>query len=343
VGHAEGRIALEQLREVEDQAILGALEMQRQAGMEVFTDGEFRRRSFYSGPTEWLDGFVRSTEPRVLEWFGPGGGQFPSLSNVVAGRLGHTRFTAHEAAFLREHAPGPFKVTMPSPSQLFTGSFQEGVTDQFYATPAELLDDLAQIVRSEIGATIQDGAGYVQLDSPNLSDYLDEAGRQRLIDSGVDVEQELDRLIQADNLALEGARGAGAITGFHICRGNSRSRWQKEGGYEPVAEKLFGSLAVDRLLLEYDTDRAGGFEPLRFVRGDTVVVLGLVSSKVPHLERKEELLRRIEEASRYVPLERLALSPQCGFASTERGNLLSPDDQRRKLELVAETARVVWG
>ena len=341
--YGEGKIALEQLRETEDKAILRALEMQRKIGIDILVDGEFRRRAFYSGPADWIEGFVPSSQPRIQEWFGPGGGKLPSASKVVGAKLRHRRFTAHETNFLREHAQGQFKITLPCPSQLFTGSFQKGVTDKYYPTPSDLLADLSQISQTEIKAAVADGASYIQTDSPNYSDYISAAHRKRMIDSGVNIEKHLDDLIAADNACLNCAKREGAITGFHVCRGNSRSRWQKEGGYEPIAEQLFGSLTVDRLLLEYDTERAGGFEPLRFVPHGPIVVLGLISTKGPALESKDHLLRRIEEASRYVPVERLALSPQCGFASTLAGNLLTEDDQWRKLELVVETAREVWG
>ena len=165
----------------------------------------------------------------------------------------------------------------------------------------------------------------------------------RLRRSGMDAETLLGETIAADNAALAPARAAGVTTGLHMCRGNNRSSWATEGSYEPIAEQAFNDLQVDRLLLEYDTERAGGFEPLRFVPDDKIVVLGLVSTKNPEPESPDTLLRRIDEASRYVPVHRLALSPQCGFASTRTGNLLGWDDQRRKLELVVEVARRVWG
>ena len=177
-----------------------------------------------------------------------------------------------------------------------------------------------------------------------MIELADESNRQMLVESGVDPDEVLDEAIAADNAALAPARAADGVTvGLHMCRGNNRGAWTAEGSYEPIAERAFSELAVDRLLLEYDSARAGGFEPLRFVAGDTVVVLGLVSTKLPALESEDDLMRRIEEASRYVPIERLALSPQCGFASTAKGNLLSLDDQRRKLELVVRTAQRVWG
>jgi 5-methyltetrahydropteroyltriglutamate--homocysteine methyltransferase len=162
-------------------------------------------------------------------------------------------------------------------------------------------------------------------------------------DTGADLHKDLDETIAADNASLQGARRPGVTVGLHMCRGNNRSAWISEGGYEAIAEQAFNSLQVDRFLLEYDTERAGGFEPLRFVPRGKTVVLGLISSKEPKLESQDLLRRRIDEAAQYVPIEYLALSPQCGFASTAPGNLLTGDEQRRKLELVVETARKVWG
>jgi len=184
---------------------------------------------------------------------------------------------------------------------------------------------------------------YIQVDNAHWPDYIpaDRLAAWRSI--GIDPTQALDEDIRADNLATRGLDRSRVILANHICRGNGRSAWHTEGGYEPIAEKVFGELDVDRLLLEYDSDRAGGFEPLRFVPRGRQVVLGLVTTKVGTLEKQDDLLRRIEEASRFVPIEDLALSPQCGFASIEQGNLLSWDEQRRKLELVVDTARKVWG
>jgi 5-methyltetrahydropteroyltriglutamate--homocysteine methyltransferase len=185
---------------------------------------------------------------------------------------------------------------------------------------------------------------YIQLDSLHYVIRLaDPAYRQQLLQAGIDPEQELDETIAADNASLQDARRAGVTVGLHMCRGNNRSAWIASGGYEATAEKAFNTLQVDGFLLEYDTERAGGFEPLRFVPRDKTVVLGLISSKEPQLESPDLLRRRIDEAAQYLPLENLALSPQCGFASTAPGNLLTWDEQRRKLELVVETARKVWG
>ena len=342
---SQGRMDMEQLREVEDKSILGALELQRQAGLEIFTDGEYRRRSFLTGPSQWLEGFAAPTESYLRQWYGPDGGMLPTKVQVVAAKLQtQGRFTAHEIAFLKEHSPGPIKVTMPSATMLGYGGFREGITDRYYDTPVDLLRDLARLINNEVKSAVSEGVQYIQIDAPNYTTrYCDEGYRQRARAEGVDLDRELDEAIAADNACFEGVSRQGVTLAFHLCRGNNRSRWQGEGGYDPIAEKLFGTLQTDRFLLEYDTERAGGFEPLRFVPRGKTVVLGLITTKEGRLEEQDTLLRRIEEASQYVPVENLAISPQCGFASGAEGNLLSWDDQRRKLELVVETSRRVWG
>jgi 5-methyltetrahydropteroyltriglutamate--homocysteine methyltransferase len=206
-----------------------------------------------------------------------------------------------------------------------------------------LLADLVPIVREEIRALIAEGVPYVQLDAPQYTYYLDEQVRAAMQQDGVDPDATLAEAIAGDRACVEGLARDGVTLALHLCRGNSRSRWIAEGGYDRLAEQLFNAIPVDIFLLEYDSPRADSLEPLRFVPRDKTVVLGLVSTKAPQLEAPDELRRRIEAAARYLPLENLALSPQCGFASVAEGNLLSIDDQRRKLELVADTARKVWG
>jgi 5-methyltetrahydropteroyltriglutamate--homocysteine methyltransferase len=342
----EGRINRDQLGQAEDQAILQALERQKQIGIDVFSDGEFRRTGFQNDLVESVEGFVSTDQPPVVRvWQGPGGEpQEQGTSMVVGGKLRQARrLTALQSSFLKAHAPGPFKTTVPSPNQFPTINFQPGLTDQFYPTRSDLLWEIVKIIKVEITALIAEGIPYIQIDAPRYSYYVDPQWRQHLRD----LEEEPDTLFQeaiaADNACLEGARREGLTCAMHICRGNNQSKWYAQGGYEPIAEKLFNTLAVDRFLLEYDTERAGTFEPLRFIPQDKMVVLGLVSTKAARLETQDDLLRRIDEAARYVPLERLALSPQCGFASTAAGNLLTEEEQWRKLELVVETARKVWG
>jgi 5-methyltetrahydropteroyltriglutamate--homocysteine methyltransferase len=339
---AERRLSADALREVEDRAIRAALELQRQVGLDIFTDGELRRGSFLSDVADAVEGFV--PDKITMDWHGPGGGEEASAAQVVGGRLrARQRLTAHEIAFLKEHAPGPFKITIPAPSNFPDVSFKPGLSDRFYASRSGMLHELTEIIHQEVLAAVADGVPYIQLDAPRYTSYVDERIRERLRSRGIDPDRALDEAVAADNAALAGADREGVMLAIHLCRGNSRSRWMAEGGYDPIAEKLFTSLAVDVFLLEYDTDRAGGFEPLRFVPAGKTVVLGLVSTKEPGLETQDDLLRRIDEAARYVPPDQLALSPQCGFASVAAGNLISADDQRRKLELVVATARRAWG
>jgi len=339
---AAGRLATDALRAVEDRSILEALDRQRATGIDVLTDGEFRRGAFLTDIHEAVEGFV--SERVVLEWHGPGGGAEGSVAPVVGGRLRARRpLVKHEADFLAAHAGGPYKVTVPMPSQLAAVGYKPGVTDRAYPTRAALLADFTALIRREVLALVEAGVPYVQLDAPFYTYYADPAMRDRLRQVGLDPDQAFDAAVAADTACLADVQRPATVLAVHLCRGNNRSRWIAEGGYDQIAEKLFNSLPVDAFLLEYDTPRAGDFGPLRFVPPGKTVVLGLVTTKDPTLESPDELRRRIDEAARYVPLENLALSPQCGFASTAAGNLLTPDAQWRKLELVARTARQVWG
>ncbi len=334
----------EELREIEDRHILRLLDKQKELGLEVFTDGELRRRNFMSDFMDSVEGLDFS-EGLPRNWKGEAQASPASVTGVVVSRIRQVRrLTEHEVRFLRPHSPGPFKITLPSANQFPAITFKRGVTDRVYRDHSELLWDIVPIVRREIEALVAEGVPYVQIDAPRYSYYIDPRWRQYVRDEmGMEPEAALDEAIRADNACLQGLRGRGTVLAIHLCRGNNRSQWYAEGGYDPIAEKLFGQLEVDRFLLEYDDPRSGSFEPLRFVPPDKTVVLGLVSTKRPQLESQDDLLRRIEEASRYVPLERLALSPQCGFASVMEGNLVSEADQWAKLRLVVDTVRRVWG
>ena len=243
---------------------------------------------------------------------------------------------------MRAHAPGPFKITMPSPVHFVHGSWKSGVSDAAYPSPYDLMSDIARILSDEAAQLASEGVAYIQVDAPTYTQFADSDWDDWFVQHGLDKDRLLDEAIAADNSILDAARSGGAMTGVHLCRGNGMGAWLAAGGYDPIAEKVFG-LHADRLLLEYDTDRAGSFEPLRNVPDDKVVVLGLVSTKVPELESRDDLRRRIDAASAYLPIERLALSPQCGFASDFRGNPITEDDQWRKLELVASVAQEIWG
>jgi 5-methyltetrahydropteroyltriglutamate--homocysteine methyltransferase len=345
-----GQRSRAELREAEDQAVTEAIELQRQAGMRVFTDGEMRRTNWMDGLLSSIGGVVPGHRPMVT-WTLPDGTSSPPAEETefdtvaanapVFQRANHTSV---EAAFLAQQAPGQFKITMIS-SSMGGLMWDPEVSAGAYPTPADLLRDLAALQVTEIEGLIDQGVTWIQLDSLGYNQVFDPRFRAAAGGAALDPADILAATVAIDTELVSAAkrRNPAVTVGMHICRGNNRSAWMSQGSYEPVAERLFGEVGVDRFLLEYDTERAGGFEPLRFVRPGTTVVLGLVSSKVPELESADELRRRIDEAAAYVPLEDLALSPQCGFASTSRGNQLTVDDERRKLELVATTAEKVWG
>jgi 5-methyltetrahydropteroyltriglutamate--homocysteine methyltransferase len=340
--HTEGTLPIEDLRRLEDRVITEALAKQQQIGIDVLTDGELRRGGWLTDMAEAVEGFVSQRVP--LEWKGPGGGRLPSIAFAAGGKLRKRRhLNANEVPFLKRNAGAVFKVTLPAPSNFLVASYKDGVTDRFYPDRADFLADLVNIVRDDMQWLKSERVPYIQLDAPYYSHYVDEKLRDHMQVAGRDPNAAFQAAIEGDNRCLSGIAGEGVTIGVHVCRGNNQSRWYSEGGYDAIAERLFGSLNVDTFLLEYDSDRAGGFEPLRFVPRDKSVVLGLITTKQPQLEPLDTLRRRIDEAARYVPLENLAISPQCGFASVAEGNLISSDDQWRKLELVVETARKVWG
>jgi len=350
---SHNRITADQLRQVEDDAVLQALDLQRDVGIDVFTEGEYRRAGWSNAVRESVEGLVPVEGSPISgflgQWQGPHGALAASsmtMTGLVAGaKLQQVRRLAGtEAAFLKEHAPGPWKITMPGALSATGQLFKAGITDAYYPTRRDLAYEIVGMLQQEIAALHDDGCAYIQLDSLHYVERVaDRTLRARMIAEGEDPDQYLDDLIAIDNAALKDARRPGVTVGMHMCRGNNRSAWHAEGSYEAIADKAFNRLNVDRFLLEYDTERAGGFEPLRFMPRDKTVVLGLISSKEPELESVDDLRRRIDAAARFVPIENLAIAPQCGFASTMLGNLLSWDDQKRKLELVVETARKVWG
>jgi 5-methyltetrahydropteroyltriglutamate--homocysteine methyltransferase len=341
-------VTRERLTGIEDAHILRVLARQKDLGLQIFTDGELRRGGFMSDFYESIEGLDQDGSiARAWKGARPEGAASvpPSrLAGVVVDRIRQKkRLTRHEVEFLAKHSPGDIKMTLPSANQFPAIVYQKGLSDRVYPTYSEFLWDVVPIIRSEIQGLVDEGVKYIQIDAPRYSYYIDPKWRGYIRNEmGVDPERALDEAIRVDNECLRGARRDGVMLAIHLCRGNNRSQWYAEGGYDPIAEKLFAQLDVDAFLLEYESERAGTFEPLRFVPRGKTVVLGLVSSKLPALESPDQLRRRIDEASRYVPLENLALSPQCGFASTMEGNLLTEEEQWRKLQLVVETARDVW-
>jgi 5-methyltetrahydropteroyltriglutamate--homocysteine methyltransferase len=341
------KVDREKLRALEDTHIKRVLESQRGLGLRIFTDGELRRRNFMSDFNDSVEGIDEGDNlQRSWQTASARSSTQPSrVPGIVVGKIKKTRrLTQHELAFMKEHSPGDIKMTLPTANQFPAIAYKRGVTEKVYKDHSALLWDIVPVIKSEIRALVSDGVQYVQIDAPRYSYYIDPKWRDYIKNEiGLNPDDALDEAIRADNASLEGATRPGVTLAIHLCRGNNRSQWYAEGGYDAIAEKLFGKLEVDAFLLEYESERAGTFEPLRFVPPGKTVVLGLVSSKVPELESKDQLKRRIAEASKYVPLENLAVSPQCGFASTMEGNLLTEDDQWRKLELVVNTAREVWG
>ena len=336
-----GEIAREELAEVQDRAALQAIELQEACGLDVLTDGEVRRRFWFDPLTASLGYNYKESAPVPFT----GGGQRPTEAPpklpVVTERLRLVEnLPLREYAFVREHSVIPTKTTIAGMTYASV-LWVPGVSDGSYADRDEYMADVLRLMKEVVGQVVAAGSDYVQLDSPRYTHLVSEEGQANLRRVGLDVETWLDRMIALDNELI---RAFPDVTfGVHLCRGNHRSMWSVEGGYDTIAERLFNDLEAQRILAEYDSPRSGSFEPLRFVPEGKVVVLGLVTTKEPELEDQDELKRRIEEASRFIPLERLALSPQCGFASTMPGNLVTFEDQRAKLELVARVARDVWG
>jgi 5-methyltetrahydropteroyltriglutamate--homocysteine methyltransferase len=344
------QVTLEELEALEDRHISRVFQKQQELGLGVFTDGELRRSNFMSDFTDAVDGFdpgdavPRSWSDNAQKSAAPVAA-VSNISGIVTSPLKQRQpLTGRELPFLREHAPGAIKITLPSATQFPAISFKYGVTDAVYRDPYALLDAITGIMVEDIRALAGSGISYLQIDAPRYSYYLDPKWTAWMAkELRVDPAQMLMASLDADNACFAAARRPGVTLAIHLCRGNNRSHWYAEGGYDAIAERLFRELAVDRFLLEYDDERSGSFEPLRFVPKGKMVVLGLISTKRPVLERTQDVLKRIDEAAKVLPLEQLALSPQCGFASTMEGNLLTEADQWAKLRLVVDTAREVWG
>jgi 5-methyltetrahydropteroyltriglutamate--homocysteine methyltransferase len=343
---ARAKVDPQQLRPLEDKHILRVIEHQKDLGFKIFTDGELRRGNFMSDFNDAVEGIDEGVAVARTWQTGAGASPRPSMvPGTVVGKIKQTRrLTQHELAFLKQHSPGDIKMTLPTANQFPAIYYKKGVSDKVYSSHSDFLWDIVPIIKAEIQALVNEGVHYVQIDAPRYSYYIDPKWRGYIKNEmGLDPDQALDEAVRADNACLEGVKRPGVTLAIHLCRGNNRSQWYAEGGYDAIAEKLFGQLNVDAFLLEYESERAGTFEPLRFVPRGKIVVLGLVSSKLSEMESQDHLAKRIDEASKYLPLENLAVSPQCGFASTMEGNLLTEDQQWQKLKLVVDTARRVWG
>ena len=335
----EGKLSTAEFAQVIDSAIREAVSLQEEAGLESITDGEFRRASYWSHFVDAIEGmtvrqalFLFRDEHTILQFTAPD----------TIGKLRRKRaISVEELTFLKSitcHTP---KLTMPSPATMHFWLGRAGVDQTAYPDEDRFFDDLAGIYRAEIGDLVAAGARYIQIDDVPLAMLCDPNVRDSVRDRGENPERLMDKYIELTNAALKSVPGNLTIA-MHLCRGNYKGKWLSEGGYGYIAERLFNEIEVDGYFLEYDSARAGDFAPLAHLPSSKVVVLGLISTKTPQLESQSDLQRRVNEASAYVPLERLAISPQCGFASTVGGNPLSIDDERRKLELLVRTAANIW-
>lgn len=350
-----GRLDAQGLRAAEDRAIAEVVRRQEDCGFEVVVDGEFRRENWWIDFVRGLSGveiregessqaFVAPAgdcghdhgEPEDQSW------KYVPKNVVTTGRIDLPRpVTAPDYRYLRSVARVAAKVTLPSPTRLHFHGGRAAVSRQAYPDIEAFFADVARVYQREIAALEDAGCRYIQIDDPLMTYFISERMRAEIVAAGDDPEQRLARYVALTNECIAHRRPDTAI-GIHLCRGNSRSGWIAEGGYSRIAEAVLGGLKVDHFLLEYDDERSGDFEPLAQVPRGVKVVLGLVTTKHGRLEPVDLLMRRIDEASRYVPIENLALSPQCGFASTVEGNIITADDQWRKLERIVEVARKVW-
>jgi len=336
---AAGTLTDAAFKRVEDRAVDDCIDLQILAGIEAITDGEMRRYAFYGHLIDAVEGFDKYGG-WAIPFRDEKGEQLVLPRPVVVSKLRRKRpLCAEEFTYVRAHTKHPAKTTMISAQQA-AAYYDSRKSTGAYATVDAYLADLVDILRDEVEELIRLGCTYIQIDSPQYTALLDPDLREGYRQRGNDPDRLLDLSIEMDNAVIGDHRG---ITfGLHLCRGNNQSKFYAAGDYGPIT-KVFRNTKFQRFLLEYDDERSGGFEPLRQVPADRTVVLGLVSSKKPELESKDELKKRIEAASAFVELERLALSPQCGFASTMEGNAVTLADQEAKLRLVAETAREVWG
>ena len=350
--HALGSLSADALRTAQDSAIRAVVARQEALGLPVVTDGEFRRLNWqvsfsqvagwdlWSG--SWKKLLANPGDKAAHETpFQKGDDAVLSFRVPATGKLELIRnFPLDELLFLIKNTVKIPKITLMGPDRVAQMCDIEG-SRAHYAGADEFLADVVAIQRRMVGELVDAGCGYVQIDEPSYTGYVDPATLARMQSRGEDPMRRLERAIAADNAVIEKFEGR-ATFGLHICRGNRASMWHREGKYDAIAETLFGGLKYDRLLLEYDSERAGGFEPLRYVPKGVIVVLGLITTKTGDVEKPEYLAKRIDEAARFIPLDQLALSPQCGFASGIGGNLLTEDEQWRKLKVTMETARQVW-
>jgi len=340
-GFDAGDLSVEALHQVEDRCIREAVTLQEEVGLQAITDGEFRRTIYFGHFTQAVSGFTEVESEMTFR--DEQGKRLRYPTAMITGRLQRQRGIAtEEFRFVRSLTGRTPKVTLPSPCSQHYFRWREGISEKAYPEFEPFFADVTAVYREELAELAGMGATLVQLDDVSLPLLCDERLRAGFAQRGYDPDEWVERYIGMINRALQG-RPRDLTISMHLCRGNNQGKWLGEGGYDYIAERLFSELDIDFFCLEYDSPRAGSFAPLRFMPKSKGVVLGLVSSKLPALEDPAELRSRIDEASAYVDLERLALSPQCGFASTAPGNPLTLEAQRAKLQLVVDVAHAVWG
>jgi 5-methyltetrahydropteroyltriglutamate--homocysteine methyltransferase len=345
--YSAGGLSAAEFKRIEDRSVDWAIRLQERAGLPVVTDGEMRRESFQSQMVEAVDGFGEHDIDAWLwgEWHGDEAvGERTTERPPTLGVVGKLRRRRHlsveEFVYARGCTDRTVKVTLPSPS-MYANLWSPELSTGAYPTLDLFLEGVAEILRDEVEELARLGAEYIQLDAPHYPLLLDPKTREFYERRGWDLDRWLSRGIELDNHVI--GDHSDVTFSFHLCRGNQGSRWLVSGSYEPLARRIFGGINAERLMLEYDDERSGGFEPLAHVPEDKIAVLGLVTTKTPRRETPEELEARLREASSYVPLERLALSPQCGFATSIIGNAISVEDEEYKLRTIVETAEKVWG
>jgi methionine synthase II (cobalamin-independent) len=337
--HEAGRLTPGEFKRLEDRAVDEAVALHEAGGLDVVTDGEMRRYAFFGHLVEALEGFDKFGG-WAIPFRGERGEELVFKRPVVVEKLSWRRsMCAEEFVYVRARTTRPVKVTLVSTQQA-AAYYDPEKSRAAYPTRDAYLADVVDLTRREVGELVRLGCAYIQIDAPQYAALLDPSLREGYRQRGSDPDRLIDACIEMDNAVIDGHPGV--TFGLHVCRGNNQSLFYASGGYEPIA-RVFSRSHFQRFLLEYDDARSGGFEPLRTIPEDRMVVLGLVTTKKPRLESVDELRRRIDEAAAFMPLGRLALSPQCGFASTMEGNRITPEAQRAKLERVAETARLVWG
>ena len=338
---AQKKISDSEFSEIKDRSIREAIKMQEECGLKSITDGEFRRGSWFFGFVQAVDGLT--VKESIFDFRNGHGGHATFQTAYVDGKLRRNQgITTDEFAFVKANTKGSPKVTMPTPSLVHFFRLDQATDKSVYPRMEEFWADLIAVYRAELVALEKFGCTFVQLDEVPVAMMCDPNIREKVKNAGADSDKLLATYIDAVNQIV--ATKPGSMTlGMHLCKGNYKGHWMAEGGYEAISERLFNECVVDTFFLEYESARAGGFEPLRHVPKTKNVVLGLISSKSPDLEPLDQLRCRVDEASKYISLDQVGVSPQCGFASSVGGNPLTIQDERKKLERVVQLARAVWG